>query len=66
MELPSLFIVSEVNLDPYSGDECVVEVGKAPGEKCLRCWNFSVYVGRSSDYPDFCQRCEDVVGRMKA
>jgi isoleucyl-tRNA synthetase len=66
MELPSLFIVSEVNLDPFSGDEFVVEVGKAPGEKCLRCWNFSTYVGQSSDYPGLCQRCEDVVGRMKA
>jgi isoleucyl-tRNA synthetase len=66
MELPFLFIVSEVILDPYEGDDFVVEVVNAPGEKCARCWNFSTYVGQSSDYPGFCKRCEDVVEQMKS
>jgi isoleucyl-tRNA synthetase len=66
IELPFLFIVSEVILDPYEGDDFVVEVVNAPGEKCARCWNFSTYVGQSSDYPGFCKRCEDVVEQMKS
>ena len=63
-ELPSLFIVSEVELQPHSGQELEAEVSKAPGEKCLRCWNFSPYVGKSDEYPHFCQRCEEVVKKM--
>ena len=66
MELPLLFIVSEVILDPYEGDDFVVEVVNAPGEKCARCWNFSTYVGQSSDYPGLCKRCENVVEQMKS
>jgi isoleucyl-tRNA synthetase len=65
-ELPFLFIVSEVCLDTHKGEGIVVEVKNAPGEKCSRCWNFSTYVGQSSDYPGFCKRCEDVVQRMKS
>jgi isoleucyl-tRNA synthetase len=66
MELPFLFIVSEVNLKPYEGDDFVAEVVNAPGDKCTRCWNFSTYVGQSSSYPNFCKRCEDVVEQMKS
>jgi isoleucyl-tRNA synthetase len=65
-ELPFLFIVSHVGLDPYEGDEIEVKVENAPGEKCSRCWNFSTYVGQSSDYPGFCKRCEDVVRQMRS
>ena len=65
-ELPSLFIVSEVNLSPIPGEEIAVEVANAPGEKCIRCWNFSPYIGRSPDNPGFCKRCDKVVGRMNS
>jgi isoleucyl-tRNA synthetase len=63
-DLPSLFIVSQVSFDPYEGDDLAVEVVNAPGDKCARCWNFSTYVGQSSDYPRFCKRCEDVIRQM--
>ncbi len=66
IELPMLFIVSEVNLEPYEGDDFVAEVVNTPGDKCTRCWNFSTYVGQSSGYPNFCKRCEDVVEQMKS
>jgi len=62
--LPSLFIVSEVSLERSSQQELEVEVGRAQGEKCHRCWNYSPYVGQSSQYPHFCQRCEQVVKEM--
>jgi len=65
-ELASLFIVSQVILDPYEGEDLAVEVLNAPGEKCARCWNFSSYVGRSEDFPRFCERCEDVVRQMRS
>ncbi len=65
-ELPSLFIVSALELQSQSGEELEVEVSKAPGEKCQRCWNFSPYVGKSSEYPHFCKRCEEVVKTMNS
>ena len=65
-ELPFLFIVSDVSLEPYDGDDFVAEIVNAPGKKCARCWNFSTYVGQSSGYPSFCKRCEDVVEQMKS
>ncbi len=63
-ELPSLFIVSAVQLATSSNEELEVEVTKAPGDKCQRCWSFSTYVGKSSAYPFFCRRCEEVVKKM--
>lgn len=63
-ELSSLFIVSTVILVQSSEEELRVEVAQASGEKCQRCWNFSAYVGKSSQYPHFCKRCEEVVRKM--
>ncbi len=63
-ELPDLFIVSEVVLESVPNEEMTVDVEKAVGEKCQRCWNFSSYVGKSQEFPLFCKRCEDVVERM--
>jgi len=63
-KLPSLFIVSAVTIATSSDEELEVKVAKAPGEKCQRCWNFSPYVGKSSQYPHFCKRCEEVVRDM--
>jgi isoleucyl-tRNA synthetase len=65
-DLPSLFIVSAVELQSQSGEELEAEVSKAPGAKCQRCWNFSPYVGKSSEYPHFCKRCEEVVMAMNS
>jgi isoleucyl-tRNA synthetase len=62
-ELRALFIVSEVDLEPASGEEPAVAVRRAPGRKCLRCWNYDRAVGLSADHPDLCPRCESVVGR---
>ena len=65
-ELPTLFIVSAVDLKVQSGEELEVEVSKAPWEKCQRCWNFSPYVGKSSEYPRICKRCEEVVKKINS
>ncbi len=34
-----------------------VLVEKAPGQKCERCWNKSIHVGKSERYPTVCERC---------
>jgi len=34
-----------------------VEVSKAPGLKCERCWNYSTEVGKDERYPTVCERC---------
>ena len=46
-DLPGLFIVSQVILEP--GDELSVAVERAEGEKCERCWKYStkVEIGRA-------------------
>jgi isoleucyl-tRNA synthetase len=59
-DLPILFIVSAVSIEAAAG-ELEVVVGRAPGAKCERCWNYSTFVGRSREHPTLCARCEAVV-----
>ncbi|MGH9699009.1 MAG: isoleucine--tRNA ligase [Candidatus Acidiferrales bacterium] len=64
--LPGLFIVSKVETKQGRNDGAgasgateglSVEVDLAPGAKCERCWNYSVHVGESAEYPTICERC---------
>jgi isoleucyl-tRNA synthetase len=61
-ELPELFIVSQVELaaPAPSGDHGAglgVQVERARGRKCERCWNYSERVGESAEWPTVCERC---------
>lgn len=60
-QLPSLFIVSQVDIENDEGrggpKEVTVVVGKARGKKCRRCWNYSPTVGEDPGRPDVCERC---------
>ena len=57
-ELRFIFIVSQVELKQASDGESVgVQVVRAAGEKCDRCWNYSTRVGESERYPTVCERC---------
>lgn len=60
-DLPMIFIVSAVRVEPSAGSELKIRVEKAEGEKCERCWNYSTSVGQSSDYPRVCARCLEVL-----
>jgi isoleucyl-tRNA synthetase len=63
-DLRYFFIVSSVELKKGSanGDAPVtVQVSKAPGEKCERCWNFSTHVGEDPNHPTVCERCSAVL-----
>ncbi|WP_348232478.1 isoleucine--tRNA ligase [Trichocoleus sp. DQ-U1] len=67
-ELRYLFISSQVELLDssealqglkYSSQTEALSIGvvKADGEKCDRCWNYSIHVGESAEHPLLCERC---------
>ncbi len=64
-DLRDVLIVSAVAVEagegPYLESEefpqLRVEVGKAAGEKCPRCWNYSEEIGKDSAHPEVCARC---------
>ncbi len=56
-----LFIVSQWKIK--EGGERV-EVLKAEGEKCERCWVYNTDVGKNSEHPNLCPRCINVVKRL--
>lgn len=58
--LPELFIVSQVEIQ---GEEKSfgVEIRKASGKKCERCWNYSDFVGTHQEHPALCKRCIEAI-----
>jgi len=54
-DLPSLFIVSQVNLEP--GEKLDVRIEKADGTKCERCWNYNSDTGLVEKFPNTCPKC---------
>jgi isoleucyl-tRNA synthetase len=68
-QLRYLFIVSAVSLKEGSGNGASgvrVEVKKADGQKCERCWNYSTRVGEDKNYPTVCERCSAVLKEIGA
>jgi isoleucyl-tRNA synthetase len=67
-QLRYLFIVSAVNLVQAAGNGTGgvrVEVKKADGLKCERCWNYSTHVGEDKKYPTVCERCSAVLKELE-
>jgi isoleucyl-tRNA synthetase len=67
-QLRYLFIVSSVSVSQGSGNGTSgvhVEVKKADGLKCERCWNYSTRVGEDKDYPTVCERCSPVLAKLQ-
>jgi len=62
-ELRYIFIVSQVELK--QGDALKVEVQKADGTKCERCWNYSTRVGEAEKYPTACERCVEALTEIQ-
>jgi len=68
-DLESVFMVSKVRLMPpdapvpqgiWESDTVkglAIEIRRATGEKCERCWIYSDTVGASEQYPTLCYRC---------
>jgi isoleucyl-tRNA synthetase len=68
-ELRYLFIVSAVTLTQGANNgtgSVRVEVKKADGAKCERCWNYSTRVGEDKAYPTVCERCSAVLKELEA
>jgi isoleucyl-tRNA synthetase len=66
-DLPMLFNVSEVSLTigkKDAADEVRVEVEKAPGVKCARCWRFVPHVRSEPDCAGICDRCVDALAGL--
>jgi isoleucyl-tRNA synthetase len=67
-QLRYLFIVSAVTLNHGSGNGTGgvhIEVKKADGLKCDRCWNYSTHVGEDKAYPTVCERCSAVLKELE-
>lgn len=66
-DLRALLIVSQLDIvekgalaEPFASREIeglLVEVGKAKGEKCHRCWIYSEHLGANPEHPVICERC---------
>ncbi|MFN3740533.1 MAG: class I tRNA ligase family protein, partial [Thermodesulfovibrionales bacterium] len=69
--LPYLFIVSQVELRTdkdkkgfFESEEIKtlsIDIERAEGKKCERCWNWSPSVGRFEEHPSICERCYNVL-----
>jgi isoleucyl-tRNA synthetase len=71
-ELPALFIVSQVEILPLDSTLPVaaaglvqIEVLRADGAKCDRCWNYSTHVGENPRYPTVCERCSEALAEIE-
>ncbi len=69
-ELRYIFIVSAVTLEQApsgNGNSGLkIKVEKASGQKCDRCWNYSIHVGEDPNYPTVCERCSAVLEEIEA
>jgi len=60
-ELPGLFIVSQVTVEQHPDEELQVEIGRAAGNKCERCWKYTTDTGWDPEYPTICRACAEAV-----
>jgi len=73
-DFTSIFIVSKVSFQQelkqptLSSEEIpglAIQIKKAPGEKCERCWNYSTSVGEDKEFPTVCHRCGEILKELK-
>ncbi|TES85632.1 isoleucine--tRNA ligase, partial [Candidatus Aerophobetes bacterium] len=58
-ELKEVFIVSQVQLE--EGEELKIRISRAEGQKCERCWNYSLDLGTDKEHPQLCGRCRKAI-----
>lgn len=71
-ELRYLFITSQVYIvetlpevaSRLDSEQLSIGVDRAEGEKCARCWNYSVQVGSFAAHPTICERCVEALGEI--
>ncbi len=57
MEVASEPLKNNSNVFQSTDIRITIEIQKAPGEKCGRCWNYRTTVGVSPEHPTICYRC---------
>ena len=60
-DLPALFIVSQVELRTQAENGVTVEIQRADGTKCERCWKYTLDVGSDSEFPTLCAACSEAI-----
>ncbi len=65
-DLPLLFITSSVTVTRKPDGEPDIEIGRAPGDKCPRCWRFVTTTVRDGEFLGLCERCADALGGIRA
>ncbi|MGH9622636.1 MAG: isoleucine--tRNA ligase, partial [Bryobacteraceae bacterium] len=61
-DLPAWFIVSQVELqNPDREGGGLVHVDRARGDKCERCWKYTMDVGSNPEFPTVCAACAAVL-----
>jgi isoleucyl-tRNA synthetase len=76
-DLETVFIVSQVSVKaPESEEEAAlitagsgglqIDVSRAEGSKCPRCWRYVAAVSAQPEYAGLCDRCVDAVTAMQA
>jgi isoleucyl-tRNA synthetase len=43
-----------------------IQIEKADGKKCDRCWNYSIHVGENTRYPTICERCTEALAEIES
>jgi isoleucyl-tRNA synthetase len=75
-DLPEIFKASQVEIIKTDGQDqaavinsnypdIAIEIVKAEGQKCLRCWNYSTTVGKDKEHSSICEKCLAVVNSQK-
>ncbi len=64
-DLPGLFIVSQVDLENRASDPLAVEIGRAEGSKCERCWKYRTDVGTIPGCSTICGPCSEALSEME-
>ena len=56
-DLAAWFIVSQVEIQEQQNEGLNVRADRARGEKCERCWKFTLDVGSDGEFPTVCASC---------
>ena len=67
-ELPMLFIVSQalVQPAPTADDTLAIDVTRAEGHKCARCWRMVGEISARAEFEGLCGRCLDAIAGSRA
>jgi len=58
--MPEFFVVSQVEVKKpldIVDQKIEITIEKADGQKCSRCWNYKLTVGKDAQHPSLCDRC---------